>query len=96
VSTLFAAAAAAWHECRAAFEDYLIAEINRAEAACGGVLLNERGRLAGIDPESLFRGREDRAERWASEELLAYWREHGRMTFKQWEASWPPPERLTS
>lgn len=45
----------------------------RAETETRGYLLNRRGLEAGVDPKSLFAGSEERARRYASEELLAHW-----------------------
>jgi hypothetical protein len=60
------------------------AEVERtwlaAEAATRGNMLNRRGREAGIDERSLFRGPEKRARKYASEELLNYWEDHPRPT----------------
>jgi hypothetical protein len=51
-----------------------------AEAATKGNMLNRRGREAGIDERTLFRGPERRARAYASEELLNYWEDHARPT----------------
>ena len=51
-----------------------------AEQATNGYMLNRKGMAAGINPRSLFTGSEDRARRYASEELLEHWRTHGRPT----------------
>ena len=51
-----------------------------AEAATNGYMLNRAGEHAGIDPRTLFTGPEARARRYASEELLEYWRTHPRPT----------------
>jgi hypothetical protein len=44
-----------------------------AEAATKGNMLNRRGREAGVDERTLFRGPESRARKYASEELLNHW-----------------------
>jgi hypothetical protein len=51
-----------------------------AEAQTRGVMLNRRGREAGIEPRSLFTGPEARARKYASEELLNYWEYNPRPT----------------
>jgi hypothetical protein len=51
-----------------------------AESATNGNMLNRRGLAAGVSDRSLFRGREDRARKYASEELLNHWLEVGRPT----------------
>jgi hypothetical protein len=57
-------------------------ETVNAEAATRGVMLNRRGREAGIDPRTLFTGPEARARKYASEELLNYWEYNPRPTEK--------------
>ncbi|WP_435109934.1 phage minor capsid protein [Nocardiopsis synnemataformans] len=54
-----------------------------AETELRGVMLNAEGEAAGIDPMSLFSGPRSRAERYASEELRAWWDAHGRTTFQE-------------
>jgi hypothetical protein len=51
-----------------------------AERATKGNMLNRRGREAGINERSLFRGPEARARKYASEELLNYWEDNPRPT----------------
>lgn len=72
-------------ETRAAFQDYLEAQVNAADEACVGILLNELGRFWGVDPASLFLGNAARAHRYASQELLEWWLDHPRITFTEWE-----------
>lgn len=60
-------------------------EIDRAWADAengiqGGVLLNRRGREAGVDERSLFTGPEKRARAYASPELLEWWEHNPRPT----------------
>jgi hypothetical protein len=57
-----------------------------AEAATKGYLLSPAGNRAGIDPRSLFDGPAARANKYASEELRDYWREHGRLTVEDTKA----------
>jgi Protein of unknown function (DUF3631) len=57
----------------------------QAERECCGVLVNARGRAAGIDPFSLWSGPEHRAEIYASEELREWWRTHGRIDITTWQ-----------
>lgn len=82
------AAVAQWRAARAEYDLVLEAAYSAAEVATRGYLLNERGQRAGIDPRSLFMGREARALAYASEELRAWWLEHPRVTFAQFERSW--------
>lgn len=51
-----------------------------AERATSGYMLNRNGMARGINPQSLFTGSEERARRYASEELLEHWQRHGRPT----------------
>jgi hypothetical protein len=55
-------------------------EILAAEKATNGYMLNAKGQARGISERSLFTGSEDRAIRYASEELRRYWEEHPRPT----------------
>jgi hypothetical protein len=56
------------------------AAIMSAERDTNGNMLNRRARAAGIDERSLFTGSEERARRYASEELLNHWRRNPRPT----------------
>lgn len=58
----------------------------QAETELRGVMLTPEGERAGVDPMSLFSGPRARAERYASEELRAWWDEHGRLTFADYVA----------
>ena len=75
----------AWREIRDEYESHLEAAVTRAERATAGVLLNQRGKDAGIDGRSLFMGRWSRAKCYASDELLEHWAHHPRVTFKDFE-----------
>lgn len=60
------------------------AEVDRAwlaaEAGINGYMLNARGRAMGISDKSLFTGSEERAMRYASEDLKRWWEDHPRPT----------------
>jgi hypothetical protein len=58
-----------------------------AEDACRGHVLNAAGERAGVDPESLFSGPVSRARKYASPELLDYFRDYGRLTVADFTAS---------
>lgn len=60
-------------------------EYVRAEAATNGYMLNQRGREAGVEPRTLFTGPENRARKYASEELLEYWESTPRPTQAMFE-----------
>ena len=69
-----------WADRRARRDAEIEREWLAAERETRGVMLNRRGREAGIDEKSLFRGPEARARKYASEELLNYWEDHPRPT----------------
>lgn len=54
-----------------------------AERETRGNMLNAKGRARGIDERSLFTGSEDRAMRYASDELKAHWERNPRPTRAQ-------------
>lgn len=85
MSRIFALAAGHWRSLRAEYETYREGAYERAETACNGVLLNARGKKAGIDPYSLFMGNQARALAYASEELVAHWAQYPRLTFAEFE-----------
>lgn len=86
MSALFKAAANGWRVMRADFEIQREGAYLRAETACNGKLLNDRGRRAGIDPYSLFIGASARAYAYASEELIDHWARYPRLTLAEFEA----------
>lgn len=55
-------------------------ELLAAEAATNGYMVNKHGRSLGIGERSLFSGSEERAHRYATPELKAYWADHPRPT----------------
>lgn len=57
-----------------------------AEEACRGHVLNAAGKRAGIDPESLFSGPAARAKKYASPELMDWFRDNGRLTVEDFTA----------
>lgn len=65
-------------ELRAGWELMAHAQFLEAERLCRGELLNKRGERECIDPWSLWSGPAHRAELYASEELLEFWREVSR------------------
>ncbi|WP_349866838.1 hypothetical protein [Leifsonia sp. WHRI 6310E] len=84
-SAVFAAAADEWRQLRDEFELVREAAFEQAHEDCHGVLLNQRGRAAGVDPYSLFMGTTTRAMAYASDELREHWRSHTRPTFAAFE-----------
>lgn len=93
MSVIFEQAAATWRQCRDEYELYVEAAMDAAERECRGVLLSERGRRAGVTARSLFSGNEATAYAYASEELVAHWAAHPRVTFADFEAAWMQPQR---
>jgi len=67
-------------EARALYEEYVYAQLLAAEDATNGNLLSAAARAAGVSPLSLFSGPARIAHSRASEELKAWWSEHGRLT----------------
>lgn len=55
-------------------------EYAAAETATIGYMLNRRGREAGISARSLLTGPESRVRKYGSDELIAYFEDHGRPT----------------
>ena len=70
---------------RDAYQDWVHAQYLLAEEVTRGSLLNPVGKAAGVDPYSLFSGQWARARKYASEELVAFWNEHGRITFAEFK-----------
>ncbi|ONI62653.1 hypothetical protein CSIV_14355 [Microbacterium sp. CSI-V] len=77
-----------WRDCREDFDTYREAAYARAVDATNGALLNDRGRRAGIDGESLFMGPAVRALAYASPELVEHWQVFPRVTFDEFERQW--------
>ncbi|WP_344677236.1 phage minor capsid protein [Saccharopolyspora taberi] len=71
---------------RAAYRKYIDEQYWQAEADTNGYLLSNAGEAAGVDPRELFTGPAARARKWASDELLEWWEEHGRITFDEFAA----------
>lgn len=57
-----------------------------AQDETNGYMLNAAGRARGVNPESLFSGRVERAEKYASPELKTWWHNNGRTTYDMWKA----------
>jgi hypothetical protein len=85
MSLIFETALDEWRRVRADYSRFLESQHDAAETACAGVLLNARGRAAGVRAESLFLGPSSRAALYASEELHDFWATTPRMTFQTFE-----------
>ncbi|MEV5710148.1 hypothetical protein [Actinoallomurus sp. NPDC052274] len=70
---------------REEYQLYVEAAYQAAEEATRGHMLNRVGETAGVRPRELFSGPWPRARKYASEELLAWWEDHGRMTFTEFK-----------
>lgn len=92
MSPIFQRAAAEWAAMRSEYGDYLEAHIAAAYDATNGVLLNARGRAAGVTEERLFLAGGSYAAAYASPELLEFWANQPRMTVEAFETAWA--ERL--
>lgn len=90
MSAIMRAAFERWQEMRDEFELVRHAQYERAVAELRGELLNRRGIDHHVDPYSLFMGPTARAEAYASEELIEWWRDprHGRWTLSAFEEQW--------
>lgn len=88
MSTIMDAAFETYRAMRADFEHYRHSRFVRAHTELRGELLNAAGRAARIDPATLFLGPKSRVNRYASEELKAWFAEHGRLTVKEFETQW--------
>lgn len=84
-SPIFSTAAATWRALHAEWTLIVEGQYLAAEEATRGNLLNKRGRVAKIDPFTLFSGPAIRAHAYASEELLEHWQTHPRLTFAEYE-----------
>ena len=87
-STIFARAARDWAEMRQGYETYLRYAYETALEGTGGVLVNKEGRAKHVDGLSLFTGPRKLAEKYASEELLDYWKRFPRLSLEDYERNW--------
>lgn len=87
-SAIFEAAARLYAKMRIDYERYLEREYDTAVESTGGVLVNSRGRALKIDGLDLLSGHKAYAMKYASEELLEYWKHHPRLTQAEYEAQW--------
>ena len=88
MSTIFAKAAEQWAEMNADFISYRDDAYWKALDATNGVLVNAAGQRLHIDGYTLFVSARKYAEKYASEELLAWWLANPRLTLKEYEAQW--------
>jgi predicted component of type VI protein secretion system len=67
-------------QARELYREYVYTQWLQAEEDCRGVLLTKQAQTARVDAESLFSGPAHIAYARASDELKAWWAEHGRLT----------------
>jgi hypothetical protein len=87
-SAIFTHAAQEWARMRHDYERYIEQAYNLALQDTGGVLVNKAGRARKIDGLDLFTGPQWRANKYASEELIDYWRLYPRMSLAEFELQW--------
>ena len=68
---------------RRAYDEHVHLAYLAAEQATRGHVLNRAGAAAGINPIDLFSGPLSRVRRYASEDLLRFWAQHGRLNFTE-------------
>lgn len=88
MSAIFAKAAEQWAEMQADFTSYRDDAYWQALEATRGVLVNAAGQRLHIDGYTLFVSARKYAEKYASEELLAWWQANPRLTIQEFEAQW--------
>lgn len=71
---------------RDAFQEHAELVYQDAEAYCRGHMVNRAGQAANVSYRSLFTGPESRARKYASEDLLRYWQDNGRITLDDFAA----------
>ena len=71
---------------RRSYDEWLHMTYLEAEKATRGHMLNRAGQQAGIDPLTLFTGPVSRARRYASEDLMRWWRNNKRMNLTEFRA----------
>jgi hypothetical protein len=74
--------------CREEFELYREAQFGAAHEACSGQLVNRLGLHRNVSAFSLFMGSADRANLYATLELLDWWADHRRLNYRQFEEAW--------
>lgn len=88
MSVIFQQAASLWSEMSVDFFNYVDDAYNKALEATNGVLVNAEGRAKHIDGYVLFRSTKAFANKYASEELLEWWKASPRLTMNEYELQW--------
>lgn len=71
---------------RRSYDEWLHMTYLEAEKATRGNMLNRAGKRAQVDPLTLFTGPVSRARRYASEDLMRWWRQNKRMNLTEFRA----------
>jgi hypothetical protein len=71
---------------RRQYDEWVSLRYAQAEADTRGHLLNSAGKSIRMDPVMLFSGPLATARKYASEDLLRWWSDNGRMTYTQFKA----------
>lgn len=87
-SAIFESAARLYARMRADYEGHLQWTYVAAVEETAGVLVNKAGLAKGIDGYDLFSGNRAYAMKYASEELIEFWKKHPRLTQAEYEANW--------
>lgn len=87
-SAIFAHAAEQWQVMKQDYVNHVDYQYLAAVEHTNGVLVNQLGRADGIDGYELFTGPWNRARKYASEELLEFWKQIPRLTLKDYEDQW--------
>jgi hypothetical protein len=87
-SAIFARAAQDWARMRDEYSLYLEGYIAQAVEQTCSVLLNARGRAAGVSETALFTGPPSFVAAYGSEELVEFMRVQPRMTLQRFEEQW--------
>lgn len=87
-SVIFRRAAEEWAEMRSDYESHVQHAYAQAVEGTCGVLVNKNGRAEHIDGYDLFTGPRVRAHKYASEELIEWWKSHPRLSLEEFERRW--------
>lgn len=87
-SAIFTKAAEDWQAMKQDYLSFVDYQYLAAIEATAGVLVNQLGKVDHIDGFTLFSGPLSRAQKYASEELLEFWKTNPRRTLSQFEEQW--------
>lgn len=88
MSAIFTHAAEQWALMKQEYLNHVDYQYLAAEEATNGVLVNQLGRDLYVSGWSLFKGSTARAHKYASEELLEFWKTAPRLTLTEYEDLW--------